>query len=258
MKVIQSNNIRLIEANNKYYEECSIILLESSKIAESSYIGKKDGVLYYLNNNVKFGGVLKAQHLYIVSERKPVVGEWVLIPFAGKIPFIPYYISNQEDLAVYNDGGHKDIVIVATNNSSLNIPGITIDFITYYINSYNFSKAPKNCIVRYEWKEGVYSHSDCEICHGDGGPNNSCAGCGGHGSNMITVKEPCYEIALKYQFVDATAILTAPESKTYTEDEVIELMQLAIGHGINIESGGRDYEGRKYTSANPWIYKQLK
>lgn len=115
----------LKKIDGKYYQECNVVMLSTDKgiivkrnITNILKISSLDSPLLWI-----------PQHLYIVSDEKPKIGEWSLSNLASAEP---WKCDNLEYAKQY-----QCKKIITSTDSSLNLPQPSKQFIQKYIEEYN-------------------------------------------------------------------------------------------------------------------------
>jgi hypothetical protein len=127
----------MIQQNNTHYQECSVVLLPTNKKVNIQ------GNAFFLNNFLlKTESSLlvgKSCELYILSDDKIEIGDWCYDEH-NEVIF-------QNGSIWLSSSGNK---IIATTDSSLNLPQIPQDFIQTFIASYNNGVILDKVLVEYD------------------------------------------------------------------------------------------------------------
>jgi hypothetical protein len=96
-----------------------------------------------------------AQHLYIVSDEEIKEGDWYL-----NIPRneVQQYENNHIEIQNLKQSADKVKKLIATTDTSLNLPTIPQSFITHFINEYNKGNVIDKVMVEYFDSTGGFTH----------------------------------------------------------------------------------------------------
>jgi len=136
----------LKEINGRYYSPANVVMLPTEKASH----------LYILNKELKFGFYnqkskpewtdLINQHLYITSDEEIKEGDW-------------YYNNHYNSVALCTSihalNRNNQFKIIATTDTSLELPQLSQSFIKTYIEAYNNGKVIDKVMVEYTKFENI-------------------------------------------------------------------------------------------------------
>jgi len=132
------------------WKECNVVMLPTEKAENCILLHKK--VTYAVHHPGKFftQAYLResdaiSMHLYAISNEKPVVGDWIIEYQPRNSQGEVHRIDNEWTLAP--DIQRK---IIASTDSSLNLPIISREFIDLFIERYNANTPIIKVMVEYE------------------------------------------------------------------------------------------------------------
>lgn len=144
--------MKTTQINNKHYQECDVVMLETDKAEDSLVIYKKRLWFFsgYFTQEYLKSLLAKSYHLYILSNDEIKEGDWYCSP--ARI------ISKHNGTEKLPDNWKK---IIATTENSLSIkkersgenvwtqqlPQIPKSFTEHFINEYNKGNLLQKCLV---------------------------------------------------------------------------------------------------------------
>jgi len=161
--------MKTIQINNKYYQECDIVILSTDK-AEDCLVLSANRLCFfhgYFTQEYLKSQDKKSYHLYILSDEKPKVGDWSINLNSRHAHKELCRIDNEIELERYvNKVGNNCKKIIATTDSSLwlhddtvpypktkTLPQIPHQFIEHFIVEYNKSNVIDKVLVEVKYNE---------------------------------------------------------------------------------------------------------
>lgn len=174
-------------------KKCQLVMLATEK---SKICLKGDYLFYDHQSDIVLikTSLYKPQHLYVISDDEIKVGDWFYADEFAKPEQAKYFEGNLVN-GFIKSACKK---IIATNDESLGLPRPSNEFIKAYVNAYNKGKQITDIMVEY---------GDAQM------------------EDFESDNYPRYETILKIAPDNTISIFPVEEEKTYTRDEVIELLR---------------------------------